>query len=795
MKENYKKNANSIIKRISEQSIHNNKSRNAFTIITVALAAALLMSILLWFFGTRQEDINLVKDTAQIVYRGLSKLQGDILYEQEEIEWVGENIAGPVERIDDTTVNFSYGNAEVLKSQQIEFKGKIPKKKNEIMLSSQFLEKLGYDDELNQKLIITFEDGSRHEFILTGIWASAYEVKGTYLALVSKEYLDKVAGYDLPMDYYISLKNAPEMTEEEATEYADTLASKLNISDDQIIIRSDYFMQLEDTDMGVEMFFFALVGILTLLGAGIVIYSIFYISIAGNIRNYGQLRTIGTTKKQVKKIVYREGKLLAIVGIPLGLIIGNIIGYFLIPDGWMLNITVLITIGTGLFTGLILVISIYAPIKRASNVSPIEAVRYSVYRGSKKVTGKLYRKLTPFSLAKMNLSRNKIKSILAILSLSIGGILLVTISSVLISHNSEAETRGNSFPVGEFNINLNANQSFETANVSLTGLQKKNFFDDNFVEQIKSIDGVKDIKRWYYTDAEYRVNQGEDSWIQGFSKEEQPNLEQNLIAGTANYDELVGGNGIVLLEDRMKKAYEMEAALGDSVEVNYQNVEGEIVTKTYRIMGIVSSYNYVGFNKCFSIPEQLMREATGLDYTGSISVIIDKEKYKSVESDLRELLSGNSYFTLDTFEEEMNSLSSMYQYTFGVMLIVAIVITCFSLINLVNTTITNFLSRKQEFAILQSIGLTQKQLIKMLQYEGMTYSLSATLLTMVLGTGIGYISVNLLKEANPYFFFTFPWQVVIAYFLSILILQIVVSVFMTGTLKKESLVDQIRVIE
>ena len=275
-----------IVKKISESSIRSSKTRNIFTVVTIALASALLATVFLWTFGTHTERINMVKETAQIVYRGLSEQQGNQLYDQEEIEWVGEILNGPAERINNATVNFSYGNAEMLASQQMEFKGEIPQKENEIMLSKSFLDVLGCEGKLGQKISLSFEDGSTHEFVLSGIWSSVYEVKGTYLALVSKAYLDKMAGSVLPMDYFIGLKNATTMPEEEASKYALTLAEKLNISDDQTVVRSDYFMQLEDTSMGDEMGFFIVVGLLTLLGAGIVIYSIFYISVAGNIRSY-----------------------------------------------------------------------------------------------------------------------------------------------------------------------------------------------------------------------------------------------------------------------------------------------------------------------------------------------------------------------------------------------------------------------------------------------------------------------------------------------------------------------------
>ena len=107
------------------------------------------------------------------------------------------------------------------------------------------------------------------------------------------------------------------------------------------------------------------IGAITFVGSGIVIYSIFYISVAENIRSYGQLRTIGTTKKQIKKIVYLEGKKLAGIGIPLGLIAGNLIGYFIIPNGWNWLTSLIMTVVVGIFAFFITMFSIRTPVKRA----------------------------------------------------------------------------------------------------------------------------------------------------------------------------------------------------------------------------------------------------------------------------------------------------------------------------------------------------------------------------------------------------------------------------------------------
>ena len=92
---------------------------------------------------------------------------------------------------------------------------------------------------------------------------------------------------------------------------------------------------------------------------------------------------------------------------------------------------------------------------------------------------------------------------------------------------------------------------------------------------------------------------------------------------------------------------------------------------------------------------------------------------------------------METIKESITYYSGLQQLSFGVLLIVAVIVVCFSLINLVNTTITNFLSRRQEIGMLQAIGLSKKQLIKMLCYEGLMYSVFATLVTLVFGDWTG----------------------------------------------------------
>ena len=318
--------------------------------------------------------------------------------------------------------------------------------------------------------------------------------------------------------------------------------------------------------------------------------------------------------------------------------------------------------------------------------------------------------------------------------------------------------------------------------------------NENFVKTIEAIDGVTGIKRWYYTDAEYRVNGISEDWIQGFSQDEQSDLEKNLIKGTADYDELIADNGIILLQERAD-LNGMDVALGDTVEVDYENVSGDIMTKTYTVKGIVSDYNYTGFDKCFTLPEQLINEGTGMDCTGTISVITDKDKFDTIETSLNQLIDKNSDLVMDTIEESVNYYNRNQQLVFGAFLIVAIIVVCFSLINLVNTTITNFLSRKQEIGMLQAIGLSKKQLIRMLCYEGMILFTLCCACNSEFRSWTWNFMYSDHAVIKSIFFYSFPWPVVLIYSAVLLAVQLILIAYTTGNLKKQSLVDQIRTME
>lgn len=780
---------NSVLKNISKESIRINKKRNILVIIVLSLAATLLSSIFLYGFGVSQSKINHVKDTAQIVLHAIPTEQGMQLEQEKDISWIGEFLQIGAKKIKNSLLYIQYANQEMVDSQNIDYVGKIPQKENEILVQRAFLEKIGLEKKIGDTISMPVTKEINEDFIISGIIDTDMGDIGSYTAIISKKYVEKNIKGNVLLDYYIGLNNASEMSEEDATTYSEKLINRFNLSEEQVVVRSDYFETMNQKLFNSDMILYAFVGLLTLVGAGIVVYSIFYIFVSEKIRFYGQLRTIGTTRKQIFSIVYYDGKLLCVVGIPIGLIIGNIIGYLAIPEGWSLKNALIVTFITGLFVLLIASISIWKPARKASLISPLEALRHNIYKGKYKESRKLKRKITSISLGFFYLFREKKRTVLTIMSLSVGGILMMIFSTLMFSYDGAAETRAKAFPFGEFQIVLNED-SMEN---NLAELQNKNFFNEEFLNEVENIEGVSDLKQWKSLDALCVVNGSEVNNVQGFSKSEVTKLEEGLIEGTVDYNKLVKGNGIILLKDRADDGY-CSANLGDTVNIIYTDENGNKTEMETTVMGIVSNYPYAGKKKCFTMPDKLLDQIAQADTTEIIEIKVEGSK-EEVKDRLEELISSNPDLIINTFEEKMNYYISIQQMMNGLLFVISICIAFFSLINLISTTISNFISRKKEFGILQTVGLSRQQLYTMLMFEGGMYTICSAVFTAIFGKIFGYICCMFLKSANGYYYYEFPVAIILAYCVIVFLSYIGILTFMIYDLKKDTLIEQVSIEE
>ena len=426
----------------------------------------------------------------QVGYYNLTDKQVEALKGDERIAYQIQVKTGTLTEMDDFSVMPYYVSRLSDKIQIGELEsGKLPEKKNEIAVQAAMLKKMGASAEIGSQVTLNFYDGSSETFTVSGILKGGESAK-QFSVFLSKAYAESGSQLkDMPYEVYAKLYGATEMSAEDCKEAMYLIGSEAGI-ERKYVSPSKAFLESLSVD-SQDVMLYGLVGAVILLACILVVYGVFYLSVIGKVHQFGQLRTIGMTKKQIKKFVSREGRRLFLYAAPIGILIGGIAGYFILPAGFCIVNTLLIALCVFTVVYLITMLSVRRPAKTASSVSPMEALRYVPQDGMKKTANKkLCRSLTPFGLGTMNFSKNKKKAAVTMLSLALGGILFMTAATYMSSFDKASYARQGIFKDAEFNIQYSAS-AIQLNENGMSGLQSKAPLNDEMVRNISSIDGVK----------------------------------------------------------------------------------------------------------------------------------------------------------------------------------------------------------------------------------------------------------------------------------------------------------------
>ncbi len=330
--------------------------------------------------------------------------------------------------------------------------GKLPEEgTDQAATDTRVLELLGVKPEVGAKFTITFDiDGNTSKpipvtrsFTLSGWWE--YD---------SASFASQVV---LPLDKtreIAAMSSGQEQTMTGKWALNVMFGSSLNIEDNMEKVLSNHGYQNEGLSEGENFIAtgvnwgytgasinmdagtaIALASVLLLIvfTGYLIIYNVFQISVTNDIRFYGLLKTIGSTGKQLKRIIRQQALMLSLMGIPLGLVLGWLVGVRLTPEivsqlSGVSNVTSVnpvIFIGSAAFALFTVLISCRRPGKKAAKVSPVEAVRYSDTVSQKRKRRKTSKQVSLFSMAWANLGRSRGKTVVTVLSLSLAVMLLV----------------------------------------------------------------------------------------------------------------------------------------------------------------------------------------------------------------------------------------------------------------------------------------------------------------------------------------------------------------------------------
>lgn len=790
----FENDTSAITKKLAKKSLQSEKRRNLMVVIAVALAAFLICFTGIVSTSLTQMQRNQVVDTYEAVWLGVEENDIETLKGVPEFERVGGYyMLGEELSEQGYHASYVYCDAqmmEIAKAQMNLLEGRVPEKANEVVVSEYFLSTYGNNAKIGDT--VTLDTESFHgNYVVTGIMDSVNEKEANTCAIIlSKAALTEWAGFD-PAGYraYAHFKNSDQLDEELMTSYCREIAEEYQLPTPSMNNR--YFTYASKQPFG-DFTLMAGVIALVLIGGYIVIQSIFRISINDKIRSYGQLRTIGATPKQIKRIVKNEGRKLGSIGILIGTVLGVCGGFLLFSKGFNAVSYVTTVILTLISSWIMVSISIRKPVKIAAGISPIEAVRFTPAQKDIRSRKKNI-KLNPVSMGIANFKRDRKKTISIVASLSIGGILLMVVSSIVLVRSPEQIARLY-FPDSDYKIYLQ--------DLSEEMLVKGNPLNEELKQEVLSIDGVTDIivaRQSLYASIKTDVNQN-SGICDTLTGQNYAMIEAALTAGTMPTD-----SHSIVIHDKIVAHFE-DMGVGSTVE--FSSVDGK-KSIPVTISGVFSTSKMpviYGHGRAhtdgsvFFAPKDLFRELhpeiTTFDY--SWSIVSDPKKDETVKAELKNIVAEHSNLALDEIDTAIAAEKSQNSVAFGSMQVLSWLVFLFGVINLINTTLSNQMSRKQENSVLRSIGLTQKQLCKMNICEGLCYALFATLATLTVGLPASIFAcreMSIAMFAGNVVPYKFPVLEMGLFILVLFGMELILSVWTIRRQKKQSLIEQMRAME
>lgn len=841
------------------------KSRSLAIVLSIILGTSLIVGVGTLSKSAQQAGLDRVKretGTYHVAYKDIDKKQLNIIKEGSDIKNIGvTSYYASTDIGEKLPINIIYADNNYLNDESEIIKGRLPKGENEVVLEGWILNSMGLEEIVGQELTFKLYNKDNEEtFKVVGILKDRYKDKSVgrcemFLNLDEENISNFTANVEFNEGSTIS-KNIQ------------GIAKKARIDlKDQVVVNSTLVgsvennggLDIESRNTAIAMSIFA----------GLVIYSIYSISVYQRIRDYGMLRAVGATNFRVFKLMLYELLLLALISLPIGIVFGmggaqifNKLGGNIKYEGNIKSTsfvipTRIIILSIACTLIMIFIISILTYIK-IRKISPIEAIKRN-FGSDKKVKksnfiiNKLINKIyVTKTISIKNIFRNKKSLILIMISMSIGGILVIK--------NDYAYSRSQAmykdqqrwlFMNGDFVLKVNGSTDEE------------NGLSDDEINEIKNIDGISEVKtaRILHTrmildkedilDMKFIEELGSGGYtgnvlngllaedketgkyllkqkLKGFNDEMLKSLDEYVISGNIDIEKMKKENLAVIYMPHIIDTFYgtkdvvvgkgkplSNIKVGDTVAVKYPKgkiTDGEAYWKAK------DNYEYeeydfkVGAIVNYPFADDSMYSSdNGIDVITSnnyLERLFGKNNYDVVYANMKK---GENHqeinkelgkigskvpgtITTDMVQDKIANDKNLKQeklYTYGIVAILFVI----SIFNIINNVSYNLTSRTSEFGMLRAIGIGEKDFRKMITYEGLFYGIVSSIIVVVGGI---LLQIRMYKT---YGFADFGMDFLINYKLYILIIVANIIVGLLATylparrIKESSIVESINILE
>ena len=794
----FENDTSAVIHKIASAKLKYGKLQKRISIFAIALAAMLMSAVLLLISGiaaVNRSGGNSVTGSYHALISGVSQEEFERLQAGQESVLTGLTVSMGGIKAGNGRLNLSYSNTDALTLNGLTVSdGRMPEAEHEILIEKDYLDYLKLDAGIGDSISIAMP-GTQDEtvFSICGYLETAASGTGRslYAGIVSEQYFLAQGGWDaFSPSAMIRVNTAASKAEIEklVVEMLDHAGiRKIPSFNEAYINLSKPSLFLIGT---------AAAGLAVIIVACIlVIYCIFYIAIVNSIKEYGQLRTIGMTGRQIKRMVFREGFTLSATSIPIGLAAGTIFSCLLIPQGFRPASLLWVWPMVIVLIYLTVRLSLRKPARLAASVSPIDASRYMGQQSGKKRQARLSEKISPVMLAKKHISTNRKKNVLTVLSLVLTGVLLMGLSSVLSSINAR-DMSLSGFPRGQFIINISDER---LRNDPLEQVQASAPFTDSLKDSLRMVSGLEAMTEYHYLPAAFAPEAAESEIsIVGFNRD-----DMDLICACRSsqadleYNALVEQNLLIVgRPDSLERDYGIRAEAGQTLALTI--FDGSDSYQRSFTVGAVLDQRKIGGNSdkidMLMLPVDVMNNLVSCDTMYQLALRVSDDREAQAEAEIDQILKEAAGLSVTTLSAAIAQNENFIQGMKLVLTVVVAFIGCFAMMNLVNTILTSVITRRKEFALMRCVGMSQKQLSSMVRCESLMTSGIGLFFSVLIGGGVGAALCSHLKSGlMVYLHYRFPSEIALAYSTLVILSALTVTWAALKHQNKLSLIEQLRV--
>lgn len=812
--------------RVAYCNMRHYKSKNI--LIGIAIILTTLLLFVIPSIGKDMVEVNFavinkIYPTWHALYRNVDESTVMKLAAHHDVKTYGLRSDAGYMNLEDATVSMMYMDRTGMELYKVKLKeGQLPQKENDIVVSKGILEALGQNGKIGDTITVPYQilkdDGldytKEKDFRICGFLAdneSSKEQK-QYTSLVSEAFLKaEIPVEQVKYRFLLQVNGQKGNTTADYTETIQNIARQFGISEDDMNINKEYLAANYVDPATIPV----IVGIMLIVVlAGIItIYSVYYVSMNQRVREFGKLKAIGATKRQLRQIVLREGMGVALFAIPIGLLIGTVAvkvvllqfvehakdsnvliteAYKVVAKGevqlyywWIYLLAIAVTLCT-------VYLSLMKPMRMAAKVSEIEAMRYQGGSKRQKSSRKGYQFLNIGRLTKRNLAENKKKSTITIVSMAVTGIFVMMVATVLSCANPMESAK--SSIVGQYEISpIVESGNKEHPEYEWAEVQKNNPLNEGLKQQIEELDGVERVD--VFTALKVSGGPFEEKigteFINGVPEEYAEELKKGITEGNVTYEELKSGDKVIL--DRALLHWYPVIKVGDKLKLNIHDGDNTF-QKEIEVAAIGEYGTGLTNYNCLIMAKEGAEKLTINNSSSYFQVIADKDYDEALEASLQAIVDGSGRLQMRTWKNEYDTWENAIQMTRGACYAFIIILAAISIMNLINTMINSVHVRKKELGMMQAIGMSDRQLMKMLQLEGIFYTVGTLIISIGVGSLAGYPLFLYAKRTGMFDISTYHYPVTAAIIiiLTLFVIQMLLAIFIAKSVRKDSLIERIR---